>query len=112
MTRKGLARTIFVGAFGFRPSSLLTWTRSVYPHYLGYLRAPQDVNLSTCLANHRPEETSRQFNTNVFGALNVSRAFLPYMRECKTGTIVFMGSIVGWWYLGHSARRNRPSGPS
>ncbi|KAK1228108.1 hypothetical protein PQX77_008879 [Marasmius sp. AFHP31] len=43
-----------------------------------------------------PEETYNQFNTNVFGALNISRAFLPYMRECKTGTIVFMGSLGGW----------------
>ncbi|KAL0576111.1 hypothetical protein V5O48_005858 [Marasmius crinis-equi] len=35
-------------------------------------------------------------STNVFGALNVARAFLPYMRERKTGTIVFMGSLGGW----------------
>ncbi|KAK7051619.1 hypothetical protein VNI00_004598 [Paramarasmius palmivorus] len=43
-----------------------------------------------------PEETYDQFNTNVFGALNVSRAFLPHMRERRTGTIVFMGSLGGW----------------
>jgi len=43
-----------------------------------------------------PEETFSQFNTNVFGALNVSRAFLPYMRERRTGTIVWLGSIAGW----------------
>ncbi|KAF9533170.1 hypothetical protein CPB83DRAFT_867136 [Crepidotus variabilis] len=43
-----------------------------------------------------PEETFQQYNTNVFGALNVSRAFLPYMRERKTGTIIFYGSVVGW----------------
>ncbi|KAJ8085605.1 hypothetical protein PM082_004423 [Marasmius tenuissimus] len=43
-----------------------------------------------------PEETYNQFNTNVFGALNVTRAFLPYMRERKTGTVVFMGSLGGW----------------
>ncbi|KAH8093857.1 hypothetical protein BXZ70DRAFT_948182 [Cristinia sonorae] len=42
------------------------------------------------------EETLNQFNTNVFGALNVARAFLPYMRERKTGTIVWLGSIAGW----------------
>ncbi|KAI3619287.1 hypothetical protein WG66_012763 [Moniliophthora roreri] len=30
---------------------------------------------------------------NVFGALDVSRAFLPYMRERKTWTIVFMGYL-------------------
>ncbi|CAA7269832.1 unnamed protein product [Cyclocybe aegerita] len=43
-----------------------------------------------------PQETLDQFNTNVFGALNVTRAFLPYMREKKTGTVVFIGSIGGW----------------
>lgn len=43
-----------------------------------------------------PEESLDQFNTNVFGALNVSRAFLPYMRERKTGTIVWFGSLGGW----------------
>ncbi|KAJ2931094.1 hypothetical protein H1R20_g5975, partial [Candolleomyces eurysporus] len=43
-----------------------------------------------------PEETLNQFNTNVFGALNVARAFLPYMREKKSGIIMWMGSIVAW----------------
>ncbi|KAG9002394.1 hypothetical protein FRB94_013312 [Tulasnella sp. JGI-2019a] len=43
-----------------------------------------------------PEETFQQFNTNVFGALNVSRAFLPAMRERKSGTIFFIGSVAGW----------------
>ncbi|KAF8212903.1 hypothetical protein K438DRAFT_1957485 [Mycena galopus ATCC 62051] len=43
-----------------------------------------------------PEETLQQFNTNVFGALNVTRALLPYMRAKKTGTVVFMGSVGGW----------------
>ncbi|KAL1725378.1 hypothetical protein EV714DRAFT_221409 [Schizophyllum commune] len=43
-----------------------------------------------------PQETFDQYNTNVFGALNVSRAFLPYMRQRKSGTIVFLGSLGGW----------------
>ncbi|KAK7464239.1 hypothetical protein VKT23_006405 [Stygiomarasmius scandens] len=43
-----------------------------------------------------PEETYDQFNTNVFGGLNVARAFLPYMRQRKSGTIVWMGSLGGW----------------
>ncbi|KAJ3508792.1 hypothetical protein NLJ89_g5561 [Agrocybe chaxingu] len=42
-----------------------------------------------------PEETLKQFNANVFGALNVTRAVLPYMREKKAGTIIFAGSICG-----------------
>ncbi|KAF9035048.1 NAD(P)-binding protein [Hymenopellis radicata] len=48
------------------------------------------------LEESTPEETLDQFNTNVFGALNVTRAFLPYMREKKSGTIVWMGSVGGW----------------
>jgi NAD(P)-dependent dehydrogenase (short-subunit alcohol dehydrogenase family) len=42
------------------------------------------------------EDTLTQFNTNVFGALNVSRAFLPHMRPRRTGTIAFIGSCWGW----------------
>ncbi|CAA7268709.1 unnamed protein product [Cyclocybe aegerita] len=48
------------------------------------------------MEENTPQETLDQFNTNVFGAINVTRAVLPYMREKKTGTIVFAGSIVGW----------------
>ncbi|KZV71193.1 NAD(P)-binding protein [Peniophora sp. CONT] len=43
-----------------------------------------------------PEESVAQFNTNVFGALNVTRAFLPHLRERKSGSVVFIGSMAGW----------------
>ncbi|KAG8884686.1 hypothetical protein FRB98_002253 [Tulasnella sp. 332] len=39
---------------------------------------------------------SYSHSTNVFGSLNVSRAFLPEMRQRKSGTIIFIGSIGGW----------------
>ncbi|KAK7692558.1 hypothetical protein QCA50_004188 [Cerrena zonata] len=48
------------------------------------------------LEENTPEESFNQFNTNVFGPLNVNRAFLPYMRERKSGTVVWIGSIGGW----------------
>lgn len=33
---------------------------------------------------------------NVFGGLNVARAFLPYQRKQKSGTILWIGSVGGW----------------
>ncbi|KAI0747363.1 hypothetical protein BC629DRAFT_1560546 [Irpex lacteus] len=47
-----------------------------------------------------PEEVTAQFNTNVFAPLNINRAFLPYMRERKTGVIVWIGSLGGWQSYG------------
>lgn len=38
-------------------------------------------------------------STNVFAPLNINRAFLPYMRERKTGTIVWIGSVGGYRYM-------------
>ncbi|KAL8961652.1 MAG: hypothetical protein Q9193_001820 [Seirophora villosa] len=47
------------------------------------------------------EESSRrevldQFQTNVFGQLNVIRAVLPHMRARRSGVIANLGSISGW----------------
>ncbi|KAG8992315.1 hypothetical protein FRB93_002421 [Tulasnella sp. JGI-2019a] len=43
-----------------------------------------------------PESTFQQYNVGVFGPLNVVRAFLPSMRERKSGTLIFFGSQGGW----------------
>jgi len=40
-------------------------------------------------------ELRRQFDTNVFGLMNVTRAFLPKMRERGHGRIINVGSIGG-----------------
>jgi len=37
-----------------------------------------------------------QYKVNVFGVVNVTNAFLPYMRTRKEGTIIMMGSRSGW----------------
>ncbi|KAF1990970.1 NAD(P)-binding protein [Aulographum hederae CBS 113979] len=42
------------------------------------------------------EETMAIFSTNVFGALNVTRALLPYMRPRRTGVIATFGSLGSW----------------
>ncbi|KAH9934304.1 uncharacterized protein B0H18DRAFT_980797 [Fomitopsis serialis] len=37
-----------------------------------------------------------QFNVNFFGQLNVTHAILPYMRDRRSGTVVFLGSRSVW----------------
>ena len=41
------------------------------------------------------EDWHRQFETNVFGAMNVIRAFLPEMIAARAGRIVTIGSVTG-----------------
>jgi NAD(P)-dependent dehydrogenase (short-subunit alcohol dehydrogenase family) len=41
------------------------------------------------------EQISRQFDTNVFGLMNVCREVIPHFREKKGGTIVNISSISG-----------------
>ena len=38
----------------------------------------------------------QQFQTNVFGVLNVTNAVLPHMRERSSGTVIIVGSRTGW----------------
>lgn len=42
-----------------------------------------------------PEQVERQFQTNVFGLMNVCREILPYFREQKRGHIVNIASVAG-----------------
>ncbi|KAK3291642.1 uncharacterized protein B0H64DRAFT_330319 [Chaetomium fimeti] len=43
------------------------------------------------------EDYQKLFSVNVFGALSVTRAVLPYMRAQQSGTIAFVGSMYAWW---------------
>ncbi|KAI5477884.1 hypothetical protein MNV49_005777 [Pseudohyphozyma bogoriensis] len=42
-----------------------------------------------------PEDDKRIFDTNVFGLMNTTRAWLPHLRARKTGTIINLSSIAG-----------------
>lgn len=42
-----------------------------------------------------PEQVERQFQTNVFGIMNVCREILPHFREQKRGLIVNVASVGG-----------------
>lgn len=44
-------------------------------------------------------ELERQFATNVFGTMNVTRALLPHLRARHSGTVLFISSLSGW--IGH-----------
>ncbi|RDW76937.1 hypothetical protein BP6252_04990 [Coleophoma cylindrospora] len=46
------------------------------------------------------EDTLRQFDTNFFGALKVTRSLLPHMRSRKSGVVLYMSSIAGWVGVG------------
>lgn len=41
------------------------------------------------------EQCQRQFNTNVFGIFNTTRAILPYFRKQQSGTIINVSSMGG-----------------
>jgi NAD(P)-dependent dehydrogenase (short-subunit alcohol dehydrogenase family) len=46
-----------------------------------------------------PAAAEQQFATNVIGPLRVNRAFLPAMRERKSGLVVYVSSVVGRFIL-------------
>jgi NADP-dependent 3-hydroxy acid dehydrogenase YdfG len=58
------------------------------------------LNLSPFLRTQKPSYSTkylrRQFETNVFGLMDVTNATLPYLRKAKDGCVVVFGSRSAW----------------
>lgn len=56
-------------------------------------------NAGYCLGGFAEEvsmsEWRKQFDTNVFGTIAVTKSFLPHMREHRSGRIIVVSSIIG-----------------
>ncbi|HIK17396.1 MAG TPA: SDR family NAD(P)-dependent oxidoreductase [Leptolyngbyaceae cyanobacterium M33_DOE_097] len=50
----------------------------------------------TAIEEATDAEVRRQYDTNVFGLLNVTRAVLPYLRQQKSGHIINISSLFGY----------------
>jgi NAD(P)-dependent dehydrogenase (short-subunit alcohol dehydrogenase family) len=50
----------------------------------------------TAIEEATDSEVRKQYDTNVFGLLNVTRAMLPYLRQQKSGQIINISSLFGY----------------
>jgi NAD(P)-dependent dehydrogenase (short-subunit alcohol dehydrogenase family) len=79
-------------AIDFQNTSILTSFSSGHVDFLvnnaGYLQGG-------AIEENTSEEVLLQFNTNVFGLLNTTNAFLPYFRARRAGTVVNISSQGG-----------------
>ncbi|KAF2629314.1 NAD(P)-binding protein, partial [Macroventuria anomochaeta] len=65
--------------------------------YINHLVNAAGYILVGAVEETSPQEDFNQFNTNVFGMLNVSKAFLPYLRATSGHrTISNFGSVGSW----------------
>lgn len=52
----------------------------------------KELNYAVLNQNYRVQGYTHIMQINFFGVINVTNAFLPHMRERKSGTVVIMGS--------------------
>ncbi|PSB29772.1 oxidoreductase [Stenomitos frigidus] len=50
----------------------------------------------TAIEEATDAETRKQYDTNVFGLLNVTRAVLPYLRQQKSGRVINISSLFSY----------------
>ncbi len=50
----------------------------------------------TAIEEATDTEVRKQYDTNVFGLLNVTRAVLPYLRQQKSGQVINISSMFGY----------------
>ncbi|MBD2450258.1 SDR family NAD(P)-dependent oxidoreductase [Nostoc sp. FACHB-152] len=50
----------------------------------------------TAIEEATDAEVRKQYDTNVFGLLNVTRAVLPYLRQQKSGRVINISSLFGY----------------
>lgn len=50
----------------------------------------------TAIEEASDAEVRKQYDTNVFGLLNVTRAVLPYLRQQKSGRVINISSLFGY----------------
>ncbi|KAF9875875.1 short-chain oxidoreductase [Colletotrichum karsti] len=52
--------------------------------------------LSALTEDLTQEKTEESFRTNFHGPMNITRAFLPFLRKKGTGTLLYLGSQAAW----------------
>lgn len=78
-------------------ASIDTAVREVIAHYgtIDVLVNNAGYGLMGPFEAQTDAQVRRQFETNIFGVINVTRAVLPHMRERREGRIVNVGSAAG-----------------
>ncbi|KAJ6471151.1 putative short-chain oxidoreductase, partial [Mycena vitilis] len=79
------------------PSELATFAKTAWDIHgqVDFLINNAGYLQGGAIEENTPEDTLAQFNTNVFGLLNTTTAFLPYFRQRKAGMIVNISSQGG-----------------
>ncbi|KAF7342981.1 Short-chain dehydrogenase/reductase family protein [Mycena venus] len=79
------------------PQELADFAKAAWAIYgqIDYLVNNAGYLLGGAMEECTPEETMAQFNTNVFGLINTTNAFLPYFRTRRAGMVVNISSQGG-----------------